>query len=99
MLLKTLKGLSFLHLGKVLKKSLKNFIQKLFIKIYIDSVRLMNDSLHSLVDNLAIFAIQSVKNEWNVKIVKNMKIVRMMTLHGAKYYQKLSDYCENMWIR
>ena len=61
-LLKTL-GLSFLHLGKVLKKSLKKFIQKLFIKIYIDSVRLMNDSLHSLVDNLAIFTIQSVKNE------------------------------------
>ena len=52
--LKTPKDLSFLHLEKFLKK--KNVMVSFFYKSYsfrfIDCVKLMNDSLDSLVDNL-----------------------------------------------
>ena len=52
--LKTPKDLSFLHLEKFLKKKnvMVNFFYKSYSFRFIDCVKLMNDSLDSLVDNL-----------------------------------------------
>ena len=58
---------------------------------FVDRVRLINNSLDSLVDIL----LWSVKIVWNAGIVKNAKIVKMMALNGVKHVKLVKKPSNN----